>query len=46
MAAFRAGKDVRDLAQAREDAAAYLDRDDAAQAERVRALLRDLPPRE
>jgi hypothetical protein len=46
VAAFRAGKDAGDLARAREDAAAYLDRDDASQAARVRALLRDLPPRD
>ena len=42
--AYRLGGDPRDLALVREDAAAYLRRKDARQAERVRLLLRALPP--
>lgn len=41
-AAWRLGRDARDLARAREDAAAYLDRADAAQPARVRALVTEL----
>ncbi|HSB62026.1 MAG TPA: hypothetical protein VLI67_09920, partial [Vicinamibacteria bacterium] len=43
-AAWRLGGDPRDLSRAREDAAAYLDRADAAQAARVREVLATLPP--
>lgn len=39
IAAWRLGRDPADLGQARMDAASYLDRPDAAQAARVRALL-------
>jgi hypothetical protein len=42
--AYRLSRDPKDLAAVREEAAAYLKRADAAQAERVRALLADLSP--
>ncbi len=41
--AWRLGADPADLSRAREDAAAYLARRDAAQAARVRAILESLP---
>ena len=43
-AAWRLGSDPRDLVRVRADAAAYLDRGDAAQAARVRQVLATLPP--
>jgi anti-sigma factor RsiW len=42
--AYGLGHDERDLARLRSDAAAYLERPDAAQAARVRALLRSVDP--
>jgi hypothetical protein len=42
IALYRLSKALRDLESVRQDAAAYLKRDDALLAERVRALLRDL----
>ena len=44
VAAYRLGGDPEDLSRARADAAAYLQRKDAAQAERVRALLASVAP--
>jgi anti-sigma factor RsiW len=43
LAAWRLGGEDKDLRRAREDAAAYLRRPDAAQAARVRALVAGLP---
>jgi hypothetical protein len=42
--AWRMGREERDRAQAREDARAYLDRPDALQPDRVRAVLKALLP--
>ena len=42
-AAFRLGGERADLVLLRHDAEAYLARSDAAQADRVRELLRDVP---